>query len=838
MTGSTTQRLLRHIHGTAALRAWIGISLASVAVCVLTTPAQAITGYGLRGKFFTTVGTQAKGVAVDQGSNEVYVASPFSFVSGRFNGNGAVEQFSASGTLSKAFEINPPEPVPGFSGVAVDPVNHDVYAYDSKNQLIDAYDSTGTPADVFAGGTASSLPVTGGQGFEVQIASDSSGDIYYPSHTLGEVQEYEPDGTSAPLTITGLQNPTDVAVTTTRIYVIDANPSTGNSQLQQFDSSGNPVGSGLLGAGVLSDPKAVTADASGNVFVIDDTPEGPVVDEFGPAETLIRIFGVGIIANPLAIAVNVSSGNVYVVEGAGFFSTCPVLIFEASTVTTPTAVTEPAAGVNQAGATAVGTVNPGGGDTKVYFQYGTTTAYGQSTSVEDAGSGVKSSTVEASLSLLEPSRTYHYRIVATNTEGDRAYGADREFTTLAAPPLVRSEQASGVTQTDAVLEAQVDPDNQATTSFFRYGTSPTLAGASTVPAPPGPEIGAGFEESPVAQDVGGGLTPNTTYYFQAVATNATGVAEGQIESFTTLPLAPVAEVDAASGITKMTATLNGMVVTQAVPTSYSFQYVSDASFATSGFENATSVPQPEANAGAESQATQVTTVIGGLSPDTMYHVRLVATNAGGVTDSNQRTFTTVVAAPAVVTGLPVAIAPTAVTVNAGVNPENGQTTFGFQYVDQEGFVSNGYQDAVSVPAPEGSAGSTDETQLVTTTLSDLSPGRIYHYRVVATNAGGTTIGADETFAINVDASSQEGSTSSPFGIGVSTPLPALIYPDLSRLHASPSANTSRSGRREKTALTHVQRLDKALRACKRVRSTSRRKSCERANRKALARIRS
>ncbi len=76
----------------------------------------------------------------------------------------------------------------------------------------------------------------------------------------------------------------------------------------------------------------------------------------------------------------------------------------------------------------VGGVYPNGLDTTYYWQYGTSTAYGQQTTPQDIGSGTSPVTAQASLSALTPGVTYHYRLVATNSAGTD-YGYDYTFQT-------------------------------------------------------------------------------------------------------------------------------------------------------------------------------------------------------------------------------------------------------------------------------------------------------------------------------------------------------------------------------------------------------------------------
>ena len=72
-------------------------------------------------------------------------------------------------------------------------------------------------------------------------------------------------------------------------------------------------------------------------------------------------------------------------------------------------------------------------------------------------------------------------------------------------------------------------------------------------------------------------------------------------------------------------------------TSYVVEYVDQAGFAASGYAGASKTPPVVAGDG--STTREVRAPVSGLSPDTTYHVRLVATNASG-SDDSETTFTT------------------------------------------------------------------------------------------------------------------------------------------------------------------------------------------------------
>lgn len=97
----------------------------------------------------------------------------------------------------------------------------------------------------------------------------------------------------------------------------------------------------------------------------------------------------------------------------------------------PAVVTNAATSVTSTGATLNGTVNPEGADAPYKFDWGTTTAYGSSTTGGDAGSGTTAVNEANVLTGLTPSTTYHFRIEATNS-GGTTLGADQQFTTSAA----------------------------------------------------------------------------------------------------------------------------------------------------------------------------------------------------------------------------------------------------------------------------------------------------------------------------------------------------------------------------------------------------------------------
>jgi hypothetical protein len=104
----------------------------------------------------------------------------------------------------------------------------------------------------------------------------------------------------------------------------------------------------------------------------------------------------------------------------------------AQAATKPAATTGGVAAVTFQSARLIGTVNPHGAATTIYFQYGTTTKYGTNTPAVPVGAGTANKRVTADIGGLIPNKKYHYRLVAENPLGVVS-GTDHTFTTKKQP---------------------------------------------------------------------------------------------------------------------------------------------------------------------------------------------------------------------------------------------------------------------------------------------------------------------------------------------------------------------------------------------------------------------
>jgi plastocyanin len=153
----------------------------------------------------------------------------------------------------------------------------------------------------------------------------------------------------------------------------------------------------------------------------------------------------------------------------------------------PSATTDPATGIGEAQATLNGSVNPHGFATSYFFDWGTTTAYGQKTPEVSLGSGTSALPASASLSGLSPETTYHFQLVAKNASGTTT-GADRTFTTapvpsLQPPPTTPVTAASGSAPSPPAIAPPVPPDTRFTLKPHARtkDRTPTFKFAATLP---------------------------------------------------------------------------------------------------------------------------------------------------------------------------------------------------------------------------------------------------------------------------------------------------------------------------------------------------------------------
>ncbi len=683
-------RGLLHGRGIGASAAALAVTFALTGLLALTTvPALAYETHVLSTSFNgsgSTALSDPQGVAIDQSTGEVYVID---------SANNRVEIFSASGAFISAFGANVGGPgintctagcVAGTAGsgngqfteptqVAVDNstgIPGDVYVFDQGNERIEVFNAKGeyqsqvTKADL----VATNPP--GGAGPLVGIAIDGDGNLWIYGTKKGEgvqagiMYEFPPGGPSPgrfSFTTNYGTSPGLAVDSSGDLFVIRGIP-----LVEKFTGSGNDVGTvtqegpnptGLAvdsASGDLyvdrgntvehyafSGPAEVSEQGSAACTFAPDSETGcPATDVFGSES------GRPALSAGAGVAVEPMSSDVYVADAANN----RVDIFVPATL--PDTTTGAPTAVTKTTALLHGTVNPDGIEvTSCEFEWGTEPGvYPHTAACSPApGSGNAPIAVSAELTTLTANTTYHYRLAATNATGDTTNkdGREESFTTTPAVDALSTGPAQDITAHAAKLTGSLSPDGTDAHYYFQYGTEATYG--STSPELPGTDAGTG---GPKCKPPGGaecsavsaettleGLPQSTTYHYRLVAVNSFGTTYGQDATFETHgPL--VIDSEFASEVTDTSATLDAQINPRGIQTSAYLQYGTVS--CTASPASCTDVPlAPGADIGSSEAEQTLSQHIQGLSPDTVYYYRVVATNEltpPGGTDGPDQTFTT------------------------------------------------------------------------------------------------------------------------------------------------------------------------------------------------------
>jgi len=191
----------------------------------------------------------------------------------------------------------------------------------------------------------------------------------------------------------------------------------------------------------------------------------------------------------------------------------------------PDAVTLAATLITPTGGTLNGTLNPHGLATSCYFQWGTTTGYGNTTATISGGSGTTTFNVSAILSGLAAGTAYHYRLVAVNSDGTNN---GNDMTIIPGSPSLTTSAVAAIALSTATSGGIITADGGSAVIArgICWGTSvnPSITGSHTTDG-----SGTGTFGSALS-----GLTSNTLYHVRAYATNVNGTFYGNDVTFHTL----------------------------------------------------------------------------------------------------------------------------------------------------------------------------------------------------------------------------------------------------------------------------------------------------------------
>jgi hypothetical protein len=126
----------------------------------------------------------------------------------------------------------------------------------------------------------------------------------------------------------------------------------------------------------------------------------------------------------------------------------------------PVATTGTATAVSQTSETLSGTVDPDGVDTAYYFEWGTTSAFGSTSPVTDAGDGTSPAPVTVTITGLRPDTTYGFSLVAENGFGTSvattATFATTESSCVAQRQVIAADEQALTQDKDALAADEVN----------------------------------------------------------------------------------------------------------------------------------------------------------------------------------------------------------------------------------------------------------------------------------------------------------------------------------------------------------------------------------------------
>jgi hypothetical protein len=647
--------------------------LAAAVICLMSgaalgaTPALAVPAHVLSSSF----GSAGSGagqlqlaasseVAVNQGTGDVYVAD---------TGNRRVDEFSSSGAFVRAFGLNvggsgvdvcttscatgTSSSVPGAFEepllVAVDnskgPSEGDVYVGDLGDSLISKFTAAGVLEKTWGSNKDGQLGgfTVHGEGKLAGIAVATDGSLF-AVETNELTFWFNQDGTEHSASFFTLNvNPPGLAVDTAmNLYELRAR------SVQKFNTRGERLGSELAGEGRAV---GLAIDTSNNDLYITQHPEageGGDVQRFAPTCVTYCTpleefaFEAGELKAPQGLAVNPATHDIYVADSG----LNQIVVFKETEVPPPTVTIGAPTEVSYTSAKLSGTVNPNAHNTTCKFEYVTDAQFKESgfahaqaippqsvACATNPGAGASPVAVQAELTGLHASTRYHVRLSGENRgiPGNTTHSGEEAFETLVVgpptltPPVVVTE----ITARSAHFAGHVNPNAPsgnppAFDVQWQFECSPACPGVS------GGTVPAGNTSQEVSTNATG-LEPGREYKVVLVGTNAGGSTSSEPPVlFTTPAVAPSVTSSSVTAASGTEATLSSQIDPGGAPTTYHFEYITEAQYFADGEAFGTgkaSTPEsaPIGSAGDNSEH-EATATITGLQANTNYRFRVVAHN--------------------------------------------------------------------------------------------------------------------------------------------------------------------------------------------------------------------
>jgi uncharacterized protein (TIGR02145 family) len=399
--------------------------------------------------------------------------------------------------------------------------------------------------------------------------------------------------------------------------------------------------------------------------------------------------------------------------------------------------TMPATNLSSTGATLNGSVPASNLSTTVTFEYGTSTSYGQEVTADQSPvTGDLITDVSATLTGLTRGTIYNYRVKTVNSLGS-SYGGNMEFDVTQKPTL-STTSITDITSTTAISGGNITDDGGAPVtargvfySIYPITSTSCFEGSTRHTHD---SLGSGSFTSKLT-----GLQPSTTYYVRSFAYNSTGLALGDMITFTTSTQAPTATTEPITNRSGTGATLNGIVNASNLSTKVTFEYGTTTSYG----QEVTAYQSPVTGY----TNTNVSAGLTGLMEGT-YHFRVKAENSFWTVFGSDIEFTICNQFPMVTTLAATNISSTGAILNGTVNANGSSTIVTFEV----GVRVGGKPRIIwrwKIPAKQSPVTGTTLTNVSTDiTGLGLSPGTRHLFRVKAENSCGTVYGQQLSFTLH------------------------------------------------------------------------------------------
>jgi hypothetical protein len=610
-------------------------------------------------------------------------------------------EFEIGSTGEGAGQLSELAQIPN-SPVAVDQSTGDIYVGDSGNDRVEKFSASGEFILMFGGGVDET---TG-----ANVCTAASGDVCGAGKP-----DPSPSGDGHGFFGDPGESTTGIAVdqSTHHVYVTDRSA----QLIEMFTAEGQFVSQFQAPSDAeVRGGNALAVDTHGNIYVADGNGCGCVrkYGSTGTPDATNPLIGFGTLLSAFAVATD-SEDDLYVVDAGA--SDVQKFTEDGTLVSSGNYALGLDSGKDPTGVA----VDPRTGDVYVLDS-----GLNGALEYDPAGELLSSAAPENGFGLSSARG-----IAFDDSTSDLLLGRGQERNTVGAfgapviLPDVTSEPASAVQPTSATLNGTVNPASTTVTGCrFAFGPDTSYGRL----APCAESVGSGDSDVPVHADVTG-LAPNTIYHERLEATNSSGTSTGNDETFTTpgpptICQGPSVEPDNKS------ATVQAGLDPDGFATEYHLEYGT-----TSGY--GTNVPVPDAALGAEGECQSLSVGLDGLLPETQYHYRLVAHNSAGTTEGPDETFETL--PPALIESESVSdVSATSATLGTQIDPLGLDTTYHFEFGPSPAY-------GTSVPIPDGQLGSGSVGASASAHLQGLAPATLYHYRVVADNELGSSVGPDHTF---------------------------------------------------------------------------------------------